>query len=92
MICDNCDKEASSRIGVTVSGPFICQECFRVDAVPRNISTMFAELKKLRSELRELTAAVRFLLEWMPVCSVGSSGHSRRVAVEKLLGEVKSAR
>lgn len=35
-----------------------------------------------------LITAVRRLLEWVPVCSIGSSGHLLRVEVEKALEEL----
>jgi hypothetical protein len=42
----------------------------------------------MSNEVEELVRSVKFLLEWLPVCSVGSSGHSRRVAVEKALARM----
>jgi hypothetical protein len=49
--------------------------------------------QKLKSEaasvapagMGELIRSVKSLLDWMPICSVGSSGHKRRVAVEQAL-------
>jgi hypothetical protein len=29
MFCDNCETATDSRIGLTLRGPFVCQECFR---------------------------------------------------------------
>jgi hypothetical protein len=34
---------------------------------------------------------VEDLLEWMPVCSVGSTGHTRRTKVEAGLDELKAS-
>lgn len=33
---------------------------------------------------------VEDLLEWMPVCSVGSTGHTRRLKVEAGLADLKN--
>lgn len=46
---------------------------------------MLKSESRLREGLRELAERVNLLLEWMPMCSVGSSGHSRRIAVEQSL-------
>ena len=40
---------------------------------------------RLYAAIAELDRSIKFLLEWMPVCSKGSSGHLRRIAVEKAL-------
>jgi hypothetical protein len=38
-----------------------------------------------QSPWRELIQRVKYLLEWMPVCSAGSSGYTRRAKVEESL-------
>ena len=45
----------------------------------------------LGDAIPDLIAKTRYLLEWMPVCSVGSSGHMRRVAVEEALDTLEAA-
>ena len=37
----------------------------------------------------DLIEKVRYLLEWMPICSIGSSGHLRRVAVEQAIAKLE---
>lgn len=56
----------------------------RNDACPQCLQLRASE-SRLRAGLRELAERVNLLLEWMPMCSVGSSGHSRRIAVEESL-------
>ena len=54
-------------------------------------------MRASEADTLDLIQKVRYLLEWMPVCSIGSSGHKRRVAVEEALdkfredGSLKSA-
>ena len=38
-----------------------------------------------------LIESVQYLLEWMPTCSIGSSGHQRRVAVEEAIKHLEQA-
>ena len=37
----------------------------------------------------DLIEKVRYLLEWMPICSIGSSGHLRRVDVEQAIAKLE---
>ena len=37
----------------------------------------------------DLIEKVRYLLEWMPICSIGRSGHLRRVAVEQAIAKLE---
>ncbi len=37
----------------------------------------------------DLINKIRYLLEWMPICSEGSSEHSRRVAVETAIQAIQ---
>ena len=39
----------------------------------------------------ETIKRVKYLLEWMPICSVGSSGYQRRVEVEEALLRLEQA-
>lgn len=39
--------------------------------------------------IEQLIKDVEDLLEWMPVCSVGSAGHTRRLRVEAGLQKLK---
>jgi hypothetical protein len=41
----------------------------------------------MTDDLRALIERVKYLLEWMPICSIGSSGHKRRLAVEESLAK-----
>jgi hypothetical protein len=45
----------------------------------------------LGDAIPEVIARVRKLLEWMPPCAKTSSGHLRRVAVEKALENLEAA-
>lgn len=37
----------------------------------------------------DLIEKTKYLLEWMPICSEGSSGHMRRVAVEEAINKLE---
>lgn len=45
----------------------------------------------LGDAIPDLIAKVKALLEWMPQCSPGSSGHQRRVAVEQAIQQLEGA-
>lgn len=45
---------------------------------------------RLREGLRELADSVKELIDWMPTCSVGSSGYMRRMAVKEKLAALLS--
>ena len=45
----------------------------------------------LGNAIPEAQTAVRNLLEWMPICSIGSSGYQFRVAVEKAMQNLEAA-
>jgi len=68
-----------------------------VDKAAQPTATAPSEGCPTNQELGIFFAHVRYLLEWMPTCSVGSSGYERRKNVERWLerfgedGSLKSA-
>lgn len=55
------------------------------ERLSEHIAYLESQVRDLTGKRDTLVTAVKSLLEWMPICSVGSTGHSRRVAVEKAL-------
>jgi hypothetical protein len=43
----------------------------------------------MTEQVAELVKRVRYLLEWMPNCSIGSSGYSRRKRIEEAIAELE---
>jgi len=62
-------------------------------SITAEFAEAIGELIKACEEGREQAAAmpliraVKNLLDWLPICSVGSSGYSNRVALEEALKE-----
>jgi hypothetical protein len=61
---------------------------FKADMI-EGLAQIIAEYVPLAPapKLEDLFAKVKTLLEWLPVCSEGSSGHLRRIAVETAMAE-----
>jgi hypothetical protein len=57
----------------------------------RHGGTEESEEPHLGNAIPEVVAKVKSLLEWMPICSEGSSGYIRRVEVEKAIENLEAA-
>jgi hypothetical protein len=69
----------------------ICKGCGRSDGGHPTHCPNYRDELMIADWIPETITRVRYLLEWLPICSEGSSGDKRRKKVEEALEKLEQA-